>query len=402
MLSGKRILLGVTGSIAAYKAVFLLRDFQKAGAEVRVIMTPSALRFISRETFTSLSRYEVAVDVFSETGGDPSVSWTRHIQWGEWADLFLIAPCTAHTLGKIVHGLADNMLTATVMAARCPLALCPVMDGGMYRSPAVNNNLDSAERLGFHLLQPEKGYLASGLEDIGRLPEPDAILQFADSILSGSQTETSDGILRGKEVLVTAGPTREYFDPVRFLSNPSSGKMGIALAEAAKQAGGHVTLLHGHTVETLPVGIENKAFESAADLFSLVKKHADADIVIMAAAVADYRPAEKEKQKIKKSGKAISLKLHRTEDILAWLGKHKRKGQVLIGFAMETENMAENARKKLSEKNTDWIVGNPVGKPNAGFESDNNEITLFSKTDSASYSGPKKLLARQIIGHIFG
>ncbi|MEX0823607.1 MAG: bifunctional phosphopantothenoylcysteine decarboxylase/phosphopantothenate--cysteine ligase CoaBC, partial [Balneolaceae bacterium] len=350
MLTGKRIILGVTGGIAAYKAVFLLREFQKAGDEVRVTMTPAATRFVGSETFASLSRHEVAVEVFNNE--NPGDSWTKHIQWGEWADLFVIAPCTANTLAKIVHGQSDNMLTSTVLAARCPVLICPTMDGEMYESPSVTKNLNEAQDLGFYILEPESGYLASGIEAIGRLPEAETILKKAGDII---QEHRIDGPLTGKKVLVTAGPTREFLDPVRFISNPSSGKMGIAMADAARALGGEVILLHGPVSTAIPDRLRTDSFTSADDLFERVKKQADADIVIMAAAVSDFKPAKRESHKVKKDLAELSIELAANPDILEWLGNRKKKGQILIGFAMETENLKENAKAKLKKKNLDWI-----------------------------------------------
>jgi len=300
MLTGKRIILGVTGGIAAYKAAFLLRDFQKAGAEIRVAMTPSATRFVGSETFAALSRNPVAVDVFSE--GQPGESWAKHIHWGEWADIFVIAPCTANTLSKIVHGSSDNMLTSTVLAARCPILICPTMDGEMYESPAVTSNLKQARQQGYHILEPEAGYLASGLEDIGRLPELSSILEKAVQIIEESRQK---GPLSGKNVLVTAGPTREYIDPARFISNPSSGKMGVAMADAAARLGGDVTLLKGPVSAQESERMVTHSFKTAAGLFELVQSHQNADIVIMAAAVSDFTPGEPSSHKVKKEDALI-------------------------------------------------------------------------------------------------
>lgn len=396
MLTGKRILLGVTGGIAAYKAVFLLREFQKAGAEVRVTMTPAATRFVGSETFTSLSRYEVAVDVFNND--DPGDSWTKHIHWGEWADLFVIAPCTANTLAKIVHGQSDNMLTSTVLAARCPVLICPTMDGEMYESPSVSKNLDEAKKLGFYILEPESGYLASGLEAIGRLPEAETILKKTGEII---QKHRIQGSLTGKKILVTAGPTREFLDPVRFISNPSSGKMGIAMADAARSLGGDVILLHGPVSAPIPDRLQTDSFTSADDLFNKVKSHANTDVVIMAAAVSDFKPARSESQKVKKEKAELSVELTQNPDILEWLGNRKKKNQVLIGFAMETENLKKNATAKLKKKNLDWICANSLSEDGSGFESDSNKITLFGKGQEYNFSGRKQDIAGEILKKIF-
>ena len=396
MLSGKRILLGVTGGIAAYKAAFLLREFQKAGAEVRVTMTPSATRFVGTETFAALSRHEVAVDVFNEDG--ISESWTKHIYWGEWADIFVIAPCTANTLAKIVHGQSDSMLTSTVLAARCPILICPTMDGEMYESPAVSGNLEKARTMGFYILEPEKGYLASGIEAKGRLPEPEKVLETVSEIIDRHRIQ---GPLTGKRIVVSAGSTREFIDPVRYISNPSSGKMGIAMAEAARLLGGDVILLKGPVTTLVPDRIPVENYVSAADLYDLVKKYADADIIIMAAAVADFRPASRHPHKVKKDNGMPSIELIRNTDILEWLGSKKRKGQLLIGFAMETENLVENARSKLNKKNADWICANSVSEASSGFGSDSNTIHLISKDSETVFSGYKQVIAKEILAHIF-
>lgn len=395
MLAGKRIILGVTGGIAAYKSAYLLREFQKAGADVRVTMTPAATRFVGSETFSSLSRHEVAVDVFNDT--DPGDSWTKHIHWGEWADLFVIAPCTANTLAKIVHGQADNMLTSTVLAARCPVLICPTMDGEMYESPSVSKNLEQAEASGYHILEPETGYLASGLEDKGRLPEPEKILEKADEIIIASR---ASGPLSGKKVVVTAGPTREHLDPVRFISNPSSGKMGVAMADAAAALGGDLFLLKGpgsvHPEEKMAV----EEFTSANDLFELVKKHADADLYIMAAAVSDFTPAKTYNEKVKKEKAEDSVQLSPTTDILQWLGANRKEKQVLIGFAMETENLEKNARKKLEKKKADWICANLLSGSESGFGIDSNEILLIGHDQQKEFKGAKKVIAKQILRYI--
>lgn len=396
MLSGKRIILGVTGGIAAYKAAFLLRAFQKDGAEVRVTMTPDATRFVGIETFASLSKYDVAIDIFpdNQSGSD---SWTQHITWGEWADLFVIAPCTANTLGKIAYGFSDNMLTATVLAARCPLLICPTMDGEMYQAPAVQKNLKTVQDFGYHILEPEEGYLASGLEGKGRLPEIDAILEKCSEILQ----KKSEGPLSGKKVVVTAGPTREHIDPVRFISNPSSGKMGFAMAEAAQKLGADVTLIHGPVNLSKPNGINTIEIKSTAELFEEVQNHADADVVIMAAAVSDFRPKKYHDQKVKKDNSESNIELERTQDILAWLGDHKKNGQILIGFAMETENLIENATKKLKAKNSDWIVANSLNDQDSGFAVDTNKVHVFGKDQSFEFEGSKKAIARQILDVVF-
>lgn len=394
MLSGKRIILGITGGIAAYKAAFLLRALQKSGAEVRVTMTPAATRFVGIQTFASLSGHQVAVEVFPDQ--ENSSDWTRHINWGEWADLFIIAPCTANTLAKIAHGNADNMLTSTVLAARCPILLCPTMDGEMYESPAVSENLNQVQQNGYHVLEPESGYLASGLEGKGRLPEMEDILEKASKIIGDIE-----GPLKGKKVVVTAGPTREFIDPVRFISNPSSGKMGVAMARAAQEIGADVTLIHGPLSIAPPDNIHALPITTAADLFKEVQQYADADVIVMAAAVSDFTPTKTYQKKVKKTDGEDYIKLKKTQDILAWLGQHKQPGQVLIGFAMETENLLKNASEKRKAKNADWIVANSVSENDGGFGSDNNNVQLLGKNKQHPFSGSKQDIARQLLNHIF-
>lgn len=402
MLTGKHILLGVTGGIAAYKAVYLLREFQKNGAEVRVVLTPSAARFVGSETFTALSRYPAQIDIFNTESAE--TSWTQHIHLAEWADLYVIAPCTANTLSKLVHGLADNMLSSIALAARCPMLLSPTMDGEMYEHPAVQRNLESAQAMGFHIIEPDSGYLASGLDAKGRLPEPTEILNRAAGILNAKSTDKDAAKpLNGKKVVVTAGPTREFLDPVRFLSNPSSGKMGIAMADAAFQLGADLTLLTGAITEELPEHLrpKNKSFTTAEDLFEQVKQHSDADIVIMSAAVSDYTPVSVSEQKVKKSADELTIELRKNPDILRWLGDHKKEGQILIGFAMETENVEENADRKRIQKNLDWICANTISKSNKAFGSDDNTILLIGKNKTETYSGKKTDIARHILHDIF-
>jgi len=384
----------VTGGIAAYKAVYLLRDFQKAGAEVRVTMTPAATKFVGIETFASLSGHDVAVNIFPESGSVDT--WTRHIEWGEWADIFVIAPCTANTLAKIAGGFADNMLTSTVLAARCPILISPTMDGEMYEAPSVQTNLEIIQEFGYHVIEPDSGYLASGLTGKGRLPESEAILEMVDEILKNSA-----GPLSGMKVVVTAGATREFIDPVRFISNPSSGKMGIAMANAASLLGAEVKLIHGNISINIPEGMQSEAVVSSSDLFHAVQKEQDADIIIMAAAVSDFTPAERHDHKVKKSTDTNNIELKKTEDILEWLGKHKKEGQILIGFAMETQNLIENAKSKLAKKNADFIIANSLLKEGAGFEVDTNFVHLISSEGIEEFAGTKEDVAFNVLNHIF-
>tara|TARA_Y100001935_G_scaffold121525_1_gene100633 strand:+ start:102357 stop:103553 length:1197 start_codon:yes stop_codon:yes gene_type:complete len=394
MLSGKRIILGVTGGIAAYKAVFLLREFQKAGAEVRVTMTPSATRFVGSETFASLSNHSVAIEIFPDEG-ESDTDWTRHINWGEWADLFVIAPCTGNTIAKIANGISDNMLTATVLAARCPIMICPTMDGEMYESPSVVKNLKTIQEFGYHILEPESGFLASGLDGKGRLPEIETILDTASEIIG-----FIEGPLQGKKVLVTAGPTREFIDPVRFISNPSSGKMGVAMAKAAQRLGAEVILVHGPVTTDLPEDMRCIPVISAHDMFEAVKIYADADYIIMAAAVSDFTPKETFEHKVKKGNATSSVSLKQTQDILQWLGEYKKADQVLIGFAMETQDLLSNAKKKLNSKKADWILANSLSTNDSGFGTDTNEVYVLGKETEHRIKGTKQEVAEQALNFI--
>ena len=404
-LQGARILVGITGGIAAYKSISLLRALQKRGAEVRAIATPSVESFVGLETLRAITREEVPVEVFHKDGDAVADSWTRHIHWGEWADLYVIAPCTAQTMAKIAHGFSDNMLTASVLARRCPLLLCPTMDGEMWDHPATQRNVELLRGDGIHVLEPAEGYLASGLIGQGRLPEETEIVAEIERLLADVEREgegRSDDALHelggakdeamshsvgpsslfaGKRVLVTTGPTREHIDDVRFISNPSSGKMGIAMAVAAKQAGAHVTLLHGPIDDsTIPAMDVIESFVSAEDAFSLIKEHGPtADVVIMAAAISDATPETRMAGKVKKRDQDWVLPLSPTPDILAWLGERKDAGQILVGFAMESEadTAHESALAKLNAKNLDAIVLNLLREGESGFGIKSNKVELF-------------------------
>ena len=408
LLQGKHILLGITGGIAAYKSVNLLRLFQKQGADVRVIATPSALRFIGEETLKALSRNEVGTEIFSS---NPNADWAKHIHWGEWADCFVIAPCTANSMAKIAHGFSDNMLTATVLAARCPIILCPTMDGEMYTSPATQHNLSLLRERNFSILEPTHGYLASGLEAKGRLPEEQDIVNFVIDTLNPKPK-----LLQSKKVLITVGATREFFDPVRFISNPSTGKMGISMAKAAKALGADVTLIHAHLSVPIPSGIKSISVTSAQDLFEAVQENfPNTDCGIFTAAVSDYSPIHKNEQKIKKADSELTIQLKKTPDSLAWAGSVKAEHQTLIGFAMETQDLLENAEKKLRSKNADYIVANSIANKESGFASDSNQTILLSldniqlnlKKNSAqslqskAFSGLKESIASEMLETIF-
>ncbi len=412
MMRGKHIVIGVTGGIAAYKAVYLVRQLQEAGAEVRVTMTEAATRFVSGNTFAALTRHDVPVHIFPENPSGISANWTQHIHWAEWADLIVIAPCTANSLAKIVHGFSDSMLTTTVLAARCPILICPTMDGEMYRAPSTRYNLNKAEELGYHLLTPDHGYLASGMEGVGRLPDNDVIIDRMIQILEVAPSRrtseekvapTLREVLTGKSVLVTCGPTREFLDPVRFLSNPSTGKMGMAMAAAAAAHGAKVTLLHSDAVSTtaLSPSIRKLAFTTTEDLFKQVKTHAGCDIIIMTAAVSDFRPVQTHSQKVKKAEAELNVALERTPDILKWLGEHRKNGQVLIGFAMETSKLLQQAREKRIRKGADWIVANDLSTEGSGFAFDTNQVVLVGAHSEVHYEGTKYDVSRSVLHHIF-
>ncbi len=412
MMRGKHIVIGVTGGIAAYKAVYLVRQLQEAGAEVRVTMTEAATRFVAGNTFAALTRHDVPVHIFPDNPTGISENWTQHIHWAEWADLIAIAPCTANSLAKIVHGFSDSMLTTTVLAARCPIMICPTMDGEMYRAPSTRYNLKKAEELGYHLLTPDHGYLASGMEGVGRLPDTDVIIDRMIQILEVAPSRRASGekmiptlreVLAGKSVLVTCGPTREYLDPVRFLSNPSTGKMGMAMAAAAAAHGANVTLLHSDAVSTtaLSPSIRKLAFTTTEDLFRQVKTHAGCDIIIMTAAVSDFRPVQTHSHKVKKADADLNVALERTPDILKWLGEHRKNGQVLIGFAMETSNLLQQAREKRIRKGADWIVANDLASEGSGFAFDTNQVVLVGTHSEVHFEGTKYDVSRSILHHIF-
>lgn len=394
--AGRHILLGVSGGIAAYKAVILLRDLQKAGAEVRVVLTESALKFVGLETFTALTQNNAAVSIFS---GDSGSDWTRHIHWSEWAELFLIAPCTANTLGKIANGLSDNLLTSCVLASRAPILLCPTMDGEMWDAPAVQQNIARVKHFGYTVLEPAEGFLASGLSGKGRLPENTDILEAAAALLNSVDTET--GPLAGKHIVVTAGPTREFIDAVRFVSNPSTGKMGFALAEAARDLGAKVTLIHGPVSLKPPAGVESRSIVSAADLFEAVKQVHAADAIIMSAAVSDFTPETRVEHKIKKTDAEKTVSFKPTQDILKWLGENRIPGQTLVGFAMETDDILKHAHDKLVRKNVDWIVANNLNVEGAGFGYDTNHVYLLHKEGYTEIGGFKKDVARAILARVF-
>lgn len=392
-LAGRKLILGVTGGIAAYKAAELLRLFKKAGAEVQVLMTPDAARFITPLTLGTLSEREVLVEVFPE---QVAGTWTKHVALGLWADLAVIAPATAQTIAKLAHGFCDSMLTATVLALRCPLLVCPAMDHDMYLHPATQANLKQLRAYGYSVMEPEHGPLASGLVGEGRLPAPEAIAAAVVQRLGGR------GPLSGRHVLVTAGPTREAIDPVRYVSNHSTGTMGYALAAAAARLGARVTLVSGPTALAPPPGVEFVPVVTAEEMHAAAQAQAAADLVIAAAAVADYAPAEPSARKLKKDEGERVLRLRRTPDVLAALGAQKRPGQVLVGFALETHDGVAHARAKLARKNLDLIVLNDPLEPGAGFGTGTNRVTLLAAdgTEEALPQLPKAEVAAAILERV--
>ena len=371
MLEGKCVVLGVTGGIAAYKACEIVSRLKKLHANVRVVLTEHACRFVQPLTFETLSGNQVAVSAFEHSFE------IEHISLAKAADLLLIAPATANIIGKMAHGIADDLLSTTAMAVVCPILIAPAMNCAMYRSAALQENLETLKGRGVLTVGPESGHLACGDEDIGRMSEPETIVARVCELLRGQDD------LAGKHVLVTAGPTREMVDPVRFLSNRSSGKMGYAIAEAAARRGACVTLVSGPVALERPRGVETVSVTSTLDLYREVTERAkSADLVIQAAAPADFRPLEAARHKIKKTGEGMTLQLTPNPDVAAQLGRDKHEGQVLVAFAAETDDLIANARKKLDKKNADMVVANDVTQPGAGFAGDTNRVTLVTRSDA--------------------
>jgi phosphopantothenoylcysteine decarboxylase/phosphopantothenate--cysteine ligase len=368
-LQDKKIILGVSGSIAAYKAAFLTRLLIKAGASVRILMTPAAAAFITPLTLSTLSKNPVFSDVQSETG------WNNHVELGLWADAMLIAPATANTLARLANGICDNMLAAVYLSARCPVFFAPAMDVDMWHHPATRANIKKLESYGNRIIPVGHGELASGLVGEGRMAEPEDILHFLADQLSQQQD------LIGKNVLITAGPTYEAIDPVRFIGNRSSGKMGVAIAEAAADRGAKVILVLGPSaLQVTHPGIKTVRVESAQQMYEeALAGFATADVAILSAAVADYRPTSVANEKIKKESGTPELQLERTPDIAAALGQLKKENQRIVGFALETNNEMANARKKLEKKNFDLIVLNSLRDAGAGFQHDTNKISILGQ-----------------------
>lgn len=392
MFKGKKILLGVTGSIAAYKAPLIVRLLVKQGAEVKVVMTPSAKDFVTPLTLSTVSKNPVVAELFTEN------AWSNHVMLGRWADLMLVAPLSCNTLAKMSNGFCDNMLLATFLSATCPVVVAPAMDEDMWHHPSTQHNLQLLQERGTHVIPVDNGELASGLTGEGRMAEPENILNYlADNFFLKKD-------LHGKKVLVTAGPTYEPIDPVRFIGNHSSGKMGIAISEELAKRGATVQLVIGPTSSTVHhSGVKVKKVQTAEEMYqACVKEFEQADIAVMSAAVADYTPKSKAAEKIKKEADVLTVDLTKTRDILKTLGEKKYNGQLLVGFALETNNEKANALKKLSTKNADMIILNSLNDEGAGFGHDTNKITIFEKGgNEISYDRkPKQQVAKDIVDRI--
>lgn len=370
MLKGRTVILGVTGSIAAYKIASLASMLVKKQASVHVIMTQNAMNFINPITFETLTGHKCLVDTF-----DRNFEFqVEHVSLAKQADVVMIAPASANVIGKLAHGIADDMLTTTLLACRCPKFLSPAMNTAMYENPIVQDNLKILKKYGYEVITPASGYLACGDTGSGKMPEPETLYQYIEKELAGPKD------LAGKKVLVTAGPTQENIDPVRYITNHSSGKMGYAVAKAAMLRGAEVTLVSGQTALTPPMFVDYVQITTAEEMYQAVTSRSDEqDIIIKAAAVADYRPKTVYDNKVKKQDGQMSIELERTRDILAYLGEHKRENQFLCGFSMETENMIGNSRAKLQKKNLDMVAANNVKVEGAGFQGDTNVMTLITQ-----------------------
>jgi phosphopantothenoylcysteine decarboxylase / phosphopantothenate---cysteine ligase len=389
MIQGKKILIGISGSIAAYKSILLVRLLVKLGADVKVIMTPAAVEFVSPLTLSTLSKHPVLIDLAGEN------TWANHVMLGRWADVMIIAPASCNTLAKMTSGLCDNLLLAAYLSCTCPVVIAPAMDEDMWRHFSTQENIRKLERAGQKVITVNKGELASGLFGEGRMAEPEEILQFLkEHIFRGNA-------LKGKRALVTAGPTYEAIDPVRFIGNHSSGKMGIAIAEALYDFGADVELVQGPVqASTTYRNVKVTPVVTAQEMFDAVMQSLEeADIIVMAAAVADFTPGTVAEQKIKKTSDQLTIDLVKTKDILQSAGAIKKDNQLLVGFALETDNEQENALKKLSAKNADMIVLNSLRHEGAGFGIDTNKVTIFDKEEN-SYTfevKSKQLVARDIV-----
>ena len=376
MLSGKNILLAVTGGIAAYKMADVASMLVKQHADVHVVMTEHATKFITAETFQILTKNKVFVDVFDEDADPESVP---HIDLGTSADCILVAPATANIIGKIANGIADDMVSTVVLPARCPILIAPSMNVYMFENMIVQDNISKLKKFGYTIIQPDDGHLACGYDGKGKLPQPSVLVE---EVLLAAAKEKD---LKGKKVLVNAGPTQESIDPVRYITNHSSGKMGYAVARVAAMRGADVTLVSGPTALSTPAGVKRIDITSAEDMYNAMTANSDnSDIIIMSAAVADYKPSVVADNKIKKSDSDMAIPLNRTKDILKTIGEKKRKDQVIVGFSMETENLIENSREKLTKKNADMICANSLTTEGAGYQVDTNIVTLITKDEEIS------------------
>ncbi len=404
MLKGKKIVLGITGSIAAYKSCLIIRGLIKRGAEVQVVITPAGKEFITPITLSALTHKPVISEFFSQRDG----TWHSHVDMGLWADAMLIAPCTASTLGKMANGVADNMLVTTYLSMKAPVFIAPAMDLDMYRHPSTQHNLETLKGYGNHIIEPESGFLASGLEGKGRLEEPDVIVDTLDKFFDAESAEadkTSEETgmsLAGKKILITAGPTYEKIDPVRFIGNYSSGKMGFALAEECRKRGASVTLISGPVALDTPDGVNRINVDSCAEMYDEASRlFPEYDVAILSAAVADFRPETVSETKIKRGKDGLTLKLKPTHDIAGALGKMKTSKQRIIAFALETNNEEQNAKAKLEKKNADFIVLNSTQIPGTTFRSDDNQVAIISRTAKHVYpKKPKSEVAVDIINEL--
>ena len=395
MLKGKKIVLGITGSIAAYKACFIIRLLVKQGAEVQVVITPAGKEFITPLTLSTLTRKPVVSEFFSGRDG----TWNSHVDLGLWADAMLIAPCTASTLGKMANGIADNMLITTYLSMKAPVFIAPAMDLDMYAHPSTQANIEKLISYGNHIIEPQSGFLASGLEGKGRMEEPERIVEALDAALSPNRQR-----LNGKRILITAGPTYEKIDPVRFIGNYSSGKMGFALAEECARQGADVTLIAGPVaLKTSYANIHRIDVESCEEMYeAAINEFPKSDAAILCAAVADFRPATVAEQKIKREGDELLIRLQPTHDIASRLGQMKTDRQVLVGFALETNDEEANARLKLGKKNLDFIVLNSLKNKGTCFQSDDNQICIIGKDNMQGYPRKSKQeVAADIIDELF-
>lgn len=392
MLKGKKIVLGITGSIAAYKACLIIRELVRRGAEVQVVITPAGKEFITPITLSALTHKPVISEFFSQRDG----TWHSHVDIGLWADAMLIAPCTASTLGKMAHGIADNMLITTYLSMKAPVFIAPAMDLDMYAHPSTQSNMQTLVSFGNHIIEPASGFLASGLEGKGRMEEPETIVNALDRFFDEQQY--ADNPLHGKRILITAGPTYEKIDPVRFIGNYSSGKMGFAIAEECRKRGAVVTLVAGPVSLSCSNGIKRIDVESCKEMYdATTKAFADSDIAILAAAVADFKPQKEASQKIKRGESDMTIKLCPTQDIAEALGKQKRNDQTIVAFALETNDEELNAKKKLEKKNADFIVLNSLRNEGTCFQTDNNQIEIISAKGKLSFQKKSK---KEVAGDI--